>query len=127
MNCGSRGKIQYLYCQGLIASLSKIRDSVLRLIILPNAFCALREVVQGLPTDGFTGFRNAFTSQGFDQCLIPGGKNDRTAGPCLVLQGKVSCRPAFPPALHLSARQADFTAKLCLVPLGMFMHQQHQL
>ncbi len=33
-----------------------------------------REVAQGLPTDRLAGFRNAFTSQGFDQCVIPRGK-----------------------------------------------------
>ena len=40
--CGSRGKIPYLYRHGLIASVSRIRHTVLRLSGLPNA-CANAE------------------------------------------------------------------------------------
>jgi len=32
------------------------------------------KIIQGLPADRFTSFRDALTSQGLDQCMIPRGK-----------------------------------------------------
>ena len=37
--------------------------------------CSRREIFQGLPTNRLAGFRDSFTSQGLDQCVIPRGKN----------------------------------------------------
>src|SRR4051795_1882871 len=95
---GARGKIQCSYCQGLMASPSRIRQTVLRLMGLFNSSRArlARSVVdwrlKGFPV-------RATTSQAMDtiRALSRGGKDRLAATSGIVLEGKLAVGPALPP------------------------------
>src|SRR3954452_11249131 len=94
----ARGKIQCSYCQGLMASSSRMRQTVLRLMgLFSSSWTRLVRSgvdwrLNGVPV-------RATTSQAIDvtTALSRGGK-DRLAAPAgIVLEGKVASGPALPP------------------------------
>src|SRR3954465_6984175 len=95
----ARGKIQCSYCQGLMASSSRIRQTVLRLMGLFSSSRArpARSVVDwrlnGSPV-------RATTSQAIEAttALSRGGKDRLTATAGIVLEGELTSGPALPPA-----------------------------
>src|SRR6202522_2589890 len=88
--------MQCSYCQGLMASSSRICHTVVRPMGLPSSSCArlARSVVdwrlKGLPV-------RATTSQAMDTttALSRGGKDGLAASSCSVFQGKVTFGPAL--------------------------------
>src|SRR3954471_9954146 len=94
----ARGKIQCSYCQGLMASSSRMRQTVLRLMGLFSSSRArsARSVVDwrlnGFPV-------RATTSQAIETttALSRGGKGRLAAPARIVLEGKLTSGPALPP------------------------------
>jgi hypothetical protein len=111
-----------------MASSSKVRHTVLRLIGFPSTFC-VRNVrsskdwrLIGSPVSATRSQARALTN-----ARSRGGKIGLAAASRAILQGEISRSPAFPPAMNLSTRESHMAAKPLLIPVGMFMDQQHQL
>src|ERR1043165_4217090 len=98
---GSRGKIQYLYRHGLMASVARIRHTVLRLIGVPSALPA-RAVMSASDCRLNGCWVSATSSQAtaLTSARSRGGKISLAAPPRLVVQGKVPLSPAAAPPLH---------------------------
>src|SRR6266446_3562684 len=98
---GSRGKIQYLYCHGLMASASSIRHTVLRLIGAPSALraravtsardCRLSGCLVSATSSQATALTSAWSR---------GGKIRLAAPARLVFQGKVPLDPTVSPTAY---------------------------
>src|SRR4051794_13606776 len=94
----ARGKIQCSYCQGLMASSSRIRQTVVRLMGLFNSSRArwARSVVDwrlnGSPV-------RATTSQAIDETTARsrGGKDRPGSTARIVLEGVLTSGPSLPP------------------------------
>src|SRR5277367_5754469 len=104
----ARGKIQCSYCQGLMASSSRMRHTVLRLMGLSSSSWArlARSVVDwrlsGLPV-------RATTSQAMEatMALSRGGKDRLAAASGLVLEGQLASGPALPPTADGTGVEID--------------------
>src|SRR5260370_34514076 len=98
---GARGKIQYLYRHGLMASVSRIRHTVLRLIGVPSTLrtravtsardCRLSGCLVSATSSQATALTSAWSRVGKIRLAAPAR---------LVVQGKVPLGPAAAPPLH---------------------------
>src|SRR3954454_3559644 len=95
----ARGKIQCSYCQGLMASSSRMRQTVVRPMgrFSSSRTRLARSVVDcrlsGLPVRATTSQANETTI-----ALSRGGKDRLAAPPGIILEGKLALGPALPPA-----------------------------
>src|SRR5919108_1356277 len=105
---GSRGKIQYLYRHGLMASVSRIRHTVLRLIGLPStvrtrAVTSARDCrLSGCLVSATRSQATALTS-----AWSRGGKTGLTAPSRFVFQAKVPLGPPATPPLNRPQMELD--------------------
>src|SRR5215468_11205752 len=110
---GSRGKIQYLYRHGLMASVSSIRHTVLRLIGLPStvrtrAVTSARDCrLSGCLVSATRSQATALTS-----AWSRGGTSGLAAPARLVVQGKGPLGPAAAPPLHGTRMELDLLGRL---------------
>ena len=125
---GSRGKIQYRYCQGLMASPSRMRHTLLRLIGLPSARQA-RSVTSASDwrLSGCLVWATNSHAAAFTKAWSSGGKMGLATPPGDIGHGEVPCGPAPPPSLDLPPRQADAPPGLFVCQVGVVVQQEHQL
>src|SRR5438093_4135643 len=125
---GSRGKIQYLYRHGLMASASKIRHTVLRLIGLPRA-CCTRAVTSASDCRLRGRLVSATNSQAtaLTRAWSSGGKNGLAASSRRICHGKIPRGPSLAPTSDLTPRQAHALACCLMSHVGSLVQQQGQL
>src|SRR5512135_470238 len=126
-NRGSRGKIQCSYRQGLIASPSRIRQTVLRLIGFPRAEWA--RVVRSSNDWRLRGnFVSATVSQAIALTMASsrGGKIGRAAPSRSILQSEVAFGPAFPPETDGVGMQLHAARRRGIREEWMLMQQEDQ-
>src|SRR5262249_45426615 len=100
-NFGSRGKIQYLYRHGLIASQSRMRQTVLGLTDRPKAAAARSaksEVDRRL--SGNLVWLTASQATALTTARSRGGKSGLATSASLIGQGEVTACPAVSPEPH---------------------------
>src|SRR5712691_2974009 len=124
---GSRGKIQYLYRHGLMASVASIRHTVLRLSGLPSAVrartvtsardCRLRGCLVSAISSQATALTSAWSK---------GGESRLAAPSWLVFEGKVACGPTAAPSLHRTQMQLHLFRGLDVGHKRLVMQKQHQ-
>src|SRR4051794_24039079 len=97
-NRGSRGKIQYLYRQGLMASASRMRQTVLGLIVRPRAVAAraARSAVESRLRGNFV-WATASHAMALTRAWSRGGKIGLTPAPGVIDQREVPERPTSAP------------------------------
>src|SRR3954454_7513100 len=125
---GARGKIQCSYCQGLMASSSRMRQTVVRPMGLFSSSAArlAKSVVdcrrKGLPV-------RATTSQAMDatMALSRGGKGRLAASPRSVFEGKLALGPALPPTADAVGMKVESGSDFDMGKRGMFVQKQDQL
>src|SRR5271157_4707365 len=107
-NFGSRGKIQYLYRHGLIASVSRMRQTVLGLMDRPKATAARSarsEVDRRL--SGNLVWLTASQATALTIARSRGGKSGLATPARLIGQGEFTARPTMPPETHRVRMQLD--------------------
>jgi hypothetical protein len=124
----ARGKIQCSYCQGLIASASRISQTVVRPMGLFNSSCA--RLARSLVDWRLKGFPvRATTSQAMDamMALSRGGKDRLAATSGSVLEGKLPTGPAFPPEADRVGVQVEASSGCHVGKRGSLMQEQDQV
>src|SRR5262252_5064395 len=124
---GSRGKIQYLYRHGLMASVSRIRHTVLRLIGVPSTVrtravtsardCRLSGCLVSATSSQATALTRAWSR---------GGKSRLAAPSWLVVQGKVSRGPTVSPPAHRTRMELHPLRCLAVGHQRMLRQEQDQ-
>src|SRR3954454_8266789 len=123
----ARGKIQCSYCQGLMASSSRRRQTVLRLMGLFSSSCArLARSVVDWRLNGFPVL--ATTSQAMDARIARsrGGKGRLAATSRVILEGPLPPGPALPPQPDGVGVQVDPSSSFHVGQCGCFMQEQDQ-
>src|SRR4029453_10681516 len=125
---GSRGKIQCSYCHGLMASASRMRQTVLRLTGFPRARdaravrsvrdCRLRGNSVAKTTSQATALMTASSR---------GGKDRLASAPGPVVQGEVALGPASAPVANRIGVKADPVAGLDVAEARVLVEEQDQL
>src|SRR5262245_41112363 len=126
-NCGSRGKIRYSYCQGLRASVGRMRQTVLRLMGLPRA--AWARVVRSASDWRLKGLSVcATTSQAMDLTTAwsRGGKAALAAPAGFVVKGEVAGGAGPPPGAYGVRVETDQPARLDVGQGRPFLQAEHQ-
>jgi hypothetical protein len=116
-----------LYCQGLMASLSRMRHTVVRPIGLPRA-PRTRWVTSARDwrLKGCLVWATNSQATALTTAWSKGGKGGLAATSRGVGHGEMACGPALPPAQHLAARQADAPPRLLLGQVGVLVQQEDQ-
>src|SRR5215813_9390497 len=97
----SRGKIQDLYRHGLMASVARIRHTVLRLIGLPSTVRPLAVTsARDWRLNGCLVSATSAQATALTRAWSRGGKICLAASSWLVVQGKIPLGPAAAPPLH---------------------------
>src|ERR1700677_108471 len=118
---GARGKIQCSYCQGLMASASRICQTVVRLMGLFNSSAArLARSVVDCRLNGFP--VRATTSQAMDaiMALSRGGKDGLAASSGGIFESKLAFGPALPPTADAIGVQVESGSDFDIGKQGMF-------
>src|SRR5215475_14410263 len=124
---GSRGKIQYLYRHGLMASVSRIRHTVLRLIGVPStvrtrAVTSVRDCrLSGCLVSATSSQATALTS-----AWSRGGKIRLAAPAWLVVQDKVPRGPTVSPTAHRTRLELHPLSSLALGHQRLWRQEQDQ-
>src|SRR5215831_16816014 len=124
---GSRGKIQYLYRHGLMASVSRIRHTVLRLIgvlstVRPRAVTSARDCrLSGCLVSATSSQATALIS-----AWASGGKIRLAAPSRLVIQRKVSCGPPVSPTAHRTRMELYPLCRLAVGYQRLLRQEQDQ-
>src|SRR5215468_7045460 len=124
---GSRGKIQYLYRHGLMASVSSIRHTVLRLIGVPStvrtrAVTSARDWrLSGCWVSATSSQATALTS-----AWSSGGKIRLAASSRLVVQGKVPRGPTVSPTAHRTWMELHPLCRLAVGHQRLLSQEQDQ-
>src|SRR3954466_7448102 len=123
----ARGKIQCSYCQGLMASSSRMRQTVLRLMgLFSSSWTRLARSVVDWRLNGFP--VRATTSQAIDVTTARsrGGK-DRLAAPArIVFEGELTCGPALPPTADGTGMKIKASRGGHVGERGAFVEEQDQ-
>src|SRR5215813_13824722 len=124
---GSRGKIQDLYRHGLMASVSSIRHTVLRLIGVPSTVrtravtsardCRLSGCLVSATSSQATALTRAWSS---------GGKSRLAAPSRLVVQRKVSRGPTVSPTAHRTCMELHPLRRLAVGHPWLLSQEQDQ-
>ncbi len=124
---GSRGKIPYLYYQGLMASASRICQTVLGLIGLPSTrlACAAMSAVESR-LRGRAAWWTASHAAALTQAWSRGGKPDLPSAAGRSFQAKLPTGPASPPITHSVGMEVHFCGCLDIGQEGVSMQEQHQ-
>src|SRR5271168_4144037 len=123
----ARGKIQCSYCQGLMASSSRIRQTVLQLMGLFSSSRA--RLVRSLVDWRLKGFPvRATTSQAMETttALSRGGKDRLAATSRIVFQGKPAVGPPLSPTADAVWMQVEPSTGFDIRQRGMFVQKQDQ-
>src|SRR4030095_6615953 len=124
---GSRGKIQYLYRHGLMASVSSIRHTVLRLIGVPStvrtrAVTSARDCrLSGCWVSATSSQATALTS-----AWSRGGKMRVAAPAGLVVQDKVPRGPTVSPTAHRTRMELHPLSSLAVGHQRLLRQEQDQ-
>src|SRR2546423_1243974 len=123
----SREKIQYLYRHGLMASVSRIRHTVLRLIDVPSTVrtrvvtsardCRLSGCLVAATSSQATALTSAWSS---------GGKICLAAPSRLVVQGKVPRGPTVAPTAHRTRMELHPLCRLAVGHQRLLRQEQAQ-
>src|SRR5215813_6964049 len=121
------GKIQYLYRHGLMASVSRIRHTVLRLIGVPStvrtrAVTSARDWrLSGCLVSATSSQATALTS-----AWSSGGKIGLAAPSRLIVQGKVSRGPTLSPTAHRTRMELHPLCRLAIGHQRLLSQEQDQ-
>src|ERR1700722_11208394 len=121
------GKIQCSYCQGLMASSSRMRQTALRLMGLSSSSCArLARSVVDWRLNGFP--VRATTSQAMDtiMALSRGGKDRLAATSRVVLQSQAALGPALPPTADAIGVKVELRSSFDIGKRGLCVQKQDQ-
>src|SRR4029434_5695696 len=124
---GSRGKIQYLYRHGLMASVSSIRHTVLRLIGVPSTV-RTRAVTSARDCRLSGCWVSATSSQAtaLTRAWSRGGKHRLAAPSWLVVQGKVPRGPTVSPTAHRTRMELHPLCRLAVGHQRLLRQEQDQ-
>src|SRR3954454_9837940 len=126
-NCGSRGKIQCSYRHGLMASASRIRPTVRRLIGLPRASRARpARSVSDCRLKGSLVWATVSQARALTIASSRGGRGGLAPTPGPVFQGPIALRPTPAPVAYRVGVQLDEASGLDVGQRGVLVEQQDQ-